>query len=239
MTNTSRFAQIASLAGEPARANMLHGLLDGRALTATELAQLSGVTPQTASGHLAKLVDANLIEVLKQGRHRYFRLASPAVAHMMEAIMEVASLGPEAGRQISTGPRDKALREARTCYNHMAGRLSVDIAETLTRRGFIQLGPEAGLITEAGLRFFCEIGMPLKSGSEHTPHLCRACLDWSERRLHIAGALGTHLLDHCVEKQWVRRSKASRVLTITPSGHRVFREVFGIGVQTPETKISA
>jgi len=135
MTSQSAFAEIATLAGDPARAGMLHALMDGRALTASELARVAGITPQTASGHLARLVTAGLLAVEKQGRHRYHRLASPAVAQMMESIMQVAS-GPGTTRpRFVVGPRDAALRAARTCYDHLAGGLGVALADALVEGG--------------------------------------------------------------------------------------------------------
>src|SRR6185503_3423736 len=150
MSNNARFAEVASLAGDPARAGMLHALMDGRALTASELARVAGVTPQTASGHLGRMTAAGLVQVEKQGRHRYHRLASPAVAQMMESIMQVASdLQP--ARRLTVGPRDAALRQARTCYDHLAGRLGVALADALVAGGYAELEPDAGVITEPGL----------------------------------------------------------------------------------------
>src|SRR6476469_5853397 len=139
MATNARFAEVASLAGDPTRAGMLHALMDGRALTASELARVAGVTPQTASEHLAKMADADLVRVEKQGRHRYHRLATPAVAQMLESIMQVASR-LEAMRPVpATGPRDIALRAARTCYDHLAGHLGVGLTVALMTRGHVEL----------------------------------------------------------------------------------------------------
>ena len=150
MSTPARFSEIASLLGEPARAVMLHALMDGRALTASELAGVAGVTPQTASGHLARLVDAGLLRVAKQGRHRYHRLASPEVARMVEGIMQVAAASRPAPPTLTVGPRDAALRAARTCYDHLAGGLGVALADALVAGGTIELDDDGGALTDAG-----------------------------------------------------------------------------------------
>ena len=152
MASNALFAEVATLAGDPARAGMLHALMDGRALTASELAHVAGITAQTASSHLARMVTAGLLSVEKQGRHRYHRLASPAVAQMMESIMRVASDLEPAPRRVVVGPRDAALREARTCYDHLAGRLGVALADALVAGGHAELAGDGGLITETGAR---------------------------------------------------------------------------------------
>jgi DNA-binding transcriptional ArsR family regulator len=235
MASNARFAEIASLAGDPARAAMLHALMDGRALTASELAQTAGITPQTASGHLARLATAGLVSVLKQGRHRYHRLASPAVARMMESIMQVAS-GTDATRPApATGPRDAALRAGRTCYDHLAGRLGVALADGLAAGGHVELTDDAGLVTEPGVALFAEIGIDIAAlaavRGRRARVLCRPCLDWSERRPHLAGAVGAALCAHGFEDGWIRRADDSRAVTVTRKGERVFREVFGIRTQ--------
>ena len=150
MANNARFAEIAMLAGEPARAAMLHVLMDGRAFTATELARVANITPQTASGHLAKLCAADLVRVSQQGRHRYHRLASAEVAHMMESIMQVAANLAKLRAAPITGPRDAAMRAARTCYDHFAGRLGVALADALVAREHVELTQDAGVVTESG-----------------------------------------------------------------------------------------
>src|SRR6185295_15570512 len=197
MASHARFAEVASVAGDPARAAMLHALMDGRALTASELARVAGVTPQTASGHLARMAAAGLVLVEKQGRHRYHRLATLAVAQMMESIMQVAS-GLEAMRPAPpTGPRDIALRAARTCYDHLAGHLGVALTDALVTRGHVELTHDAGLITDTGIALFERIGIDVVSltvrRSKTARVLCRPCLDWSERRPHLAGAVGAAL----------------------------------------------
>jgi DNA-binding transcriptional ArsR family regulator len=232
MTSLATFAEVAALAGDPARAGMLHALMDGRALTASELAYVAGITPQTASAHLARMATAGLLTVEQQGRHRYHRLASAAVAQMMESIMQVAS-GPGSTRPPRVvGPKDAALRMARTCYDHLAGRLGVALADALVGGGHVELASDGGLLTDAGVKFFDRIGLDVdavkvRSGKRSARILCRPCLDWSERRFHIAGRIGAALCSHCLGQGWILRVRDSRAVTITPKGERVFREQFG------------
>jgi len=233
MASLSAFAEVAALAGDPARAGMLHALMDGRALTASELARAAGITPQTASGHLGRLAVAGLLVVEKQGRHRHHRLASPAVAHMLESIMQVAAGEGTNRPRLVVGPRDAALRAARTCYNHLAGRLGVALADALVEGGRIELASDGGMVTDAGIRFFSRIGIDLDSvisgsGRRSVRVLCRPCLDWSERRLHIAGTIGAALCTHRLGKGWIRRNDGTRAVTITPRGQSAFREEFNV-----------
>lgn len=229
MTTNASFARVAALLGDPARAAMLHGLMDGRALTATELAHIAGVTQQTTSGHLAQLSAAGLLAVEKQGRHRYHRLATPQVARLLETIMQVAAetSRPPARRTV-TGPRDAAMRAARTCYDHVAGRLGVAIADAMIARALVELSEDGGIVTERGTQFLDGLGIALDDASLRGRAVCRPCLDWSERRPHLAGRLGAALCDHAQEAGWVRRRADSRALDITPKGRRAFREQFGI-----------
>ena len=210
-----KIAQVAALIGDPSRANILVGLMNGQALTASELAYISGVTPQTASGHLAKLKEAGLLAGEKQGRHRYFRLASPQVSRMLEGLMIVAQAGP--ARAAPTWRGGDELRNARTCYDHMAGRVAVAIADRLIADGRVELDDDGGQVTQAGYEFLAGLGIDL-SGRARRRVFCRPCLDWSERRPHLAGVVGAALLDHALEQGWVERVRDSRALTVTPSG---------------------
>jgi len=232
MASNAAFAEIATLAGDPARADMLHALMDGRALTASELAQTAGITPQTASGHLSKLATGGLLVVEKQGRHRYHRLASPAVARMLEGIMQVAADQASRRKPVVTGPRDKALRAARTCYDHLAGHLGVALADSLIANRQIELTADAGIVTARGVTLFDKLGIDFatRKPAGHARMLCRPCLDWSERRPHLAGALGAALCTHCLETGWIKRAQDSRAVSVTPKGRAAFRDVFGITV---------
>lgn len=232
MVSNATVAQVAALAGDPARAAMLHELMDGRALTASELARVAGITAQTASGHLAQMTVAGLLTVEKQGRHRYHKLASAAVAHMMESIMQVAAEQAPPRRRLSIGPRDAAMRAARTCYDHLAGRLGVAITDALIGNGYLELAADAGLVTASGVKFLSDVGidtdkLTAQRGKSSGRVLCRPCLDWSERRPHLAGAVGAAICRHCFDSGLVRRIAQTRALAITPKGQRVFRERFG------------
>jgi DNA-binding transcriptional ArsR family regulator len=228
MASNAEFAEVAALAGDPARAGMLHALMDGRALTASEQAHVAGITAQTASGHLARLTRAGLLAVEQQGRHRYHRLASPAVAQMMESIMQVAARARPEQRKIFTGPRDAALREARTCYDHLAGRLGVSLADALVDRGHIELTPDAGLVTDSGMALLTRLGIDLDTALRTKRLLCRPCLDWSERRPHLAGRVGAALCAHFLDGGWIRRIDGTRAVAITPKGQRNFRDALGL-----------
>jgi DNA-binding transcriptional ArsR family regulator len=222
-------AEIGALLGDPARASMLSALMSGRALTAGELAFQAGVTAQTASGHLAKLTQQGLLSVAKQGRHRYFRLASREIGTMLEGVTLVAALhAPPRHRPRSAA--DEALRFARTCYDHLAGTLGVLLADALTEAGHIELGEEGGSVTRSGEIFFTELGLDLAGVHRQKRHFCRPCLDWSERRMHLAGALGAALASHSLASGWVVRHRDSRAVALTPKGKRALAERFSIDV---------
>lgn len=220
-------AEIAALMGDVARANILSSLMDGRALTASELAWHSGVSAQTTSGHLAKLSEANLIAMTKQGRHRYYKLASPEVAQAIEAMMALASFGPKRHRPV--GPKDEALRKARTCYDHLAGHLGIALADALTSQDYLVLSESAGALTDEGQRFLCTFGIDLEA-DKNKRALCKTCLDWSERRPHLAGRLGAALCTRMFDLGWVERIKDSRALAITTTGRGGLKSTFGIGI---------
>jgi DNA-binding transcriptional ArsR family regulator len=227
MTGTHpEVAEVAALVGNPARANILMALMDGRALTASELACAAGVSPQTTSEHLAKLREANLLALTKQGRHCYFRLGSPKIARMIEGIMIVAAEGPRRYRPRWNG--DEELRTARTCYDHIAGRLGVALTDALTKRKHLVLSEDGGMVTRAGEKRLAEFGVRIDEAKHGHRTFCRPCLDWSERRPHLAGALGAAFAARCFELGWVTRIRDSRALKISSQGQRGFREVFGI-----------
>ncbi len=216
---------VASLVGDPARANMLTALMSGQALTATELAQEAGVTPQTASSHLAKLEAGGLIAPQKQGRHRYFRLKDAEVAAALESL---AGLADHAGhRRVRTGPKDPQMRQARVCYDHLAGDFGVRMFDYLTQRRLLDFADAELVLTSRGKQFCVEFGVDLDGiGSARHP-MCKACLDWSVRRNHLAGALGAALLDRIFAMKWARREPASRVVSFTPRGRGQFEALFG------------
>jgi DNA-binding transcriptional ArsR family regulator len=232
MANTNQIAEIASLIGEPARAAMLAVLVDDKALTATELAREAGITRQTASTHLARLVSGCLLKVEKRGRQRLHRLATPEVARMLEGIMQIAMTHEI--QQRSSNPKEVALRAARTCYDHIAGRLGVAIAEGLVAQGALELDDEAAVLTEHGIRLLREIGitlpLPDTRSSRSARPVCKPCVDWSERRPHLGGKVGAMICVHCIEKGWVRRIGGTRALMTTPIGRLAFRNLFGITV---------
>ncbi|WP_230534222.1 ArsR/SmtB family transcription factor [Microvirga roseola] len=215
-------ASVASLLGDPARANILTALMDGRALTVSELAEAAGVMIQTASGHLPKLNAANLLTAEKQGPHWYFRLSGPDVAQILEALMGLAER--TGATRVRTGPKDAALRAARVCYDHLAGERGVELLNRTRQRGFIT-GQEELALTDTGRAFFDEFGIDLARLEKGRRPVCRACLDWSERRSHLGGALGAAILSRLLEKNWVRRD-TGRVVTFTCEGLEEFRSTF-------------
>jgi DNA-binding transcriptional ArsR family regulator len=232
MTSNGLFAEVAALSGDPARASMLHALMDGRALTATELARAAGIAPQTASGHLHRMTAIGLLSVKKQGRHRYHRLATPSIARMLESIMQVAAELAPSGRKLAIGPKDVGLRRARTCYDHFAGQLGVSIADALIRQEYVELTGDAGILTESGIAHLAEMGMDIapilaRRTKQSGRVLCRPCLDWSERRPHLAGIVGATICEHSMQQGWTRRLDGTRAVLITPKGERIFRDGFG------------
>ena len=178
---------------------------------------------------------AGLLSVEKQGRHRYYRLATASVARMLESIMEVAAELEPDRKRFTVGPRDTALRQARTCYDHLAGRLGVALADALIAKGHIELTTEAGILTEPGITFLGDIGIDLapmltRRTKRSGRVLCRPCLDWSERRSHLAGSLGAAICAHSLDQGWVRRKDGTRAVQITVEGSRVFHQRFGIDI---------
>lgn len=224
MSEVLDMAAIAALIGDPARANILCALLDGRALTASELAYAAHVTPQTASGHLAKLTAAHLLVPESQGRHRYFRLANRQVASMIESITAVAALSPPRLRPIRV---DDAMRKARMCYDHIAGQLGVVLADALSARHHIEFSDDGGIVTSSGEAFFARLGIDLEAQRQSKRVFCRPCIDFSERRAHIAGAVGAALARRLMDLHWIARKRDGRALTITPAGWGKIEQTFG------------
>lgn len=216
-------ARVAALIGDPARANMLTALMNGKALTASELANEAGVSAATASSHLAKLADGGLVTPRQEGRHRYFALAGGDVA---EAIERLFGLAARAGHlRTRTGPTDPALRRARTCYDHLAGELAVALHEALIKRKLIT--PDSTAVTAKGARFFADFGIDVAALAGRRA-LMRPCLDWSERRHHLAGALGEAMLARLIALGWLRRDKATRAVHFSPRGLKALAATFGV-----------
>src|SRR3569833_3936605 len=221
-------AMIASLVGDPARANMLTALMTGRALPASELAHEAGVTRQTASSHLSKLEIGGLIEPEKQGRHRYYRLSDPDVAGVLEGL---AGLAARTGHmRVRTGPKDPALRRARTRYDHLAGDLGVQMLDSLRVRNLVRLKKQEIELTAEGERF---LARNLQISPEMLSHprrpVCKACLDWSERRHHLAGTLGAAMMQRFTELKWAARdtTPGSPVVNFSRNGEKYFAALFG------------
>lgn len=215
MLDGPNIARIASLMGDPARANMLCALMDGRALTATELAAEGGITKQTASAHLTRLEEAGLLTRAVQGRHRYFRLANEDVAGALEALMGVAQR--QGGKRVRTGPKEPELRRARICYDHLAGEVAVAMFDRLKADMLVaELEDESLVLTQRGHDILVSRGLDIPSLQKSRRRVCRACLDWSARRSHLAGALGAALFDLAAERKLLRRDPSTRLVTITP-----------------------
>ncbi|WFU48357.1 ArsR/SmtB family transcription factor [Sinorhizobium terangae] len=217
-------ALIGSLIGDPARANMLTALMGGRALTATELATHAGITLQTASSHLAKLEAGGLLTQRKQGRHRYYALSEDEVGLMLESIMGfAASRGLTRHRP---GPKDPALRKARVCYNHLAGDYGVRMLDSLVAARQIEVTGDDLVLTDAGQARVEALGIDYAALKKSRRPICRTCLDWSERRSHLAGSLGEALLTLFIDKGWARREQNSRAIRFTDTGEKAFLELF-------------
>ncbi len=226
MDDTAGLASVGALIGDRARAVMLLGLMDGRALTATELARLARVTKPTASSHLAKLFAARLVAVEVQGRHRYYRLKSHQVAEALESLQALAPSG--AGAAVRPGPADVAMRTARACYDHLAGEYGVLVYDSMLGRALLEESGKRLNLTPAGERFVAALGVDLSALRLGRRPLCLPCLDWSERRHHRAGALGAALLDRFLTMGWARRVRGSRALAFSALGQRALRARFSL-----------
>lgn len=217
-------AGIAALIGDPARANMLTALMSGKALTVSELAEEAGVTIQTASSHLSKLDEGGLLRPRKQGRHKYFALANDQVAHVLEGLMGLAAGSGYLRKR--TGPRDAELRQARVCYNHLAGDMGTQMFDSLMAQGYLVLDGEELKLTETGAAFVSEFEVDIEALRKARAPVCRECLDWSERRSHLAGSLGRAFLTRFEELSWAKRDQKTRVVTFSRSGVVAFNGMF-------------
>src|SRR5690348_6899738 len=227
MVAAANLVEVAALVGDTARATMLNALMDGQALTATELAYCANVSRATASGHLSKLVAARLLTVTRQRRFSYYRIASPLVATMLESIKVVAAIEVPPRHQARSA-RDEAVRFARSCYDHLAGQVGVAVTDALVAMGHIVLTDEGGEVTASGERFLSTFGVDLRPRTRRI--FCQPCLDWSERRYHIRGLVGARILDRLLELGWLKRVSGSRALRLTSSGVTGLSEVFDIEI---------
>lgn len=236
MTEAANLVEVAALVGDTARATVLAALMGGRAMTSGELAAVANVNKSTMSEHLAKLQAANLVSVAADGRFKYYRIASPRIAAMMESMLAVAAIDTPQRYRPRTA-HDAALRNARTCYDHLAGALGVRLADAMIAAGHIELAADGGEVTEAGLRFLHAIGVdPCASGSKKRV-FCRPCLDWSERRHHVAGLVGAALCSMCFERKWVKRIDGTRAIAVTNIGRRGFQDHFKFDARSlPDAK---
>jgi DNA-binding transcriptional ArsR family regulator len=221
----ARLSAVAAAIAEPARTQMLCRLLDGCARTSTELAIVAGVSPSTASVHLAKLAGQNLVKVMPQGRHRYYSLHDANVAAAIEALIRVAG-APSAPFEPATPDR---LRSARTCYDHMAGRLAVALHDSLFELRWLSRSDEGSYdVTHKGVEGLSELDVDVSVARAARRRFACGCLDWSERRPHLAGALGAALLASILRRGWMLRDLDSRALAVTRKGQKALRERFGI-----------
>jgi DNA-binding transcriptional ArsR family regulator len=217
----------ARLIGEPARAAMLDALLAGRALAAGELARVAGVSPATASEHLARLREGGLVEVVVAGRHRYYRLASPDVAQALEALAMISPSRPV--RSLRQSQANLALADARTCYDHLAGRLGVALHDALIERSALRVGTDGYDLSATGEHLMKELGVDVPAARSRRRSFARPCLDFTERRSHLAGALGAAICDRALQQGWVvRRARDQRGLHVNDAGRRCFSRTLGV-----------
>ena len=236
MVAAANLVEVAALVGDTARATILAALMGGQALTGTELAYLARVSRPTASEHLLKLVEARLVAVIKQGRYCYYRIASPLVARMLESIIAVAAIEVPTRYQ-PRSMRDDALRFARTCYDHLAGQVGVAIADALIANGYVVLTDDGGEVTQPGMRFLTGFGTDLRPHGKRI--FCRPCLDWSERRYHIAGVVGGEIWRRCLDLGWLIRERDGRALRLTAAGRTGLSETFGLDLATGLTDVAS
>jgi DNA-binding transcriptional ArsR family regulator len=227
MVAAANLVEVAALVGDTARATMLNALMGGQSLTATELAYCANVSRATASGHLSKLVAARLLTVTRNRRFSYYRIASPLVATMLESLKVVAAIEVPPRRQPRSA-NDDALRFARSCYDHLAGRVGVAVTDALVAMGHILLTDEGGEITASGTLFLSTFGVDLTPRTRRI--FCQPCLDWSERRYHLKGLVGARILDRLLELGWLKSASGSRALQLTSSGRAGLSEIFRIEI---------
>lgn len=213
-------AKTAAMMGDPARANMLMALMSGMALTSNELSREAGVTPSTASGHLSQLEASGLVTSRKQGRYRYFKLADVDVAHAVEALVTIAA---RAGHlRTRPGPKNDAMREARSCYDHLAGRAAVELFERWLKIGILRWKGDEVCVSLSGRAKLGQMGIDLTQLEDGCRPLCRTCIDWSERRHHLGGSVGAAVLSKLIEQGWASRVEGARIIRFRRDGEKAF-----------------
>lgn len=226
MSINPNIAEVASLLAEPSRATILTSLMDGRFHTASELALMTGITPQTASFHLSKLIEGRLITFEKHGRHRYYQLANQDIASILESFLTISS--PPEVRSLRQSSQVQLLREARTCYDHLAGKLGVNLTDALLANQYITKGETEFVVTAKGEVFFAHFGLDLYMLKRKRRSFSHACLDWSERRHHLAGALGQGLMNQLFDLGWIVRVPSIRAIQVTEQGTQGFKNIFDL-----------
>ena len=226
MEAEEKFVAIAGLICEPARAKMLWNLLDGRAYTATELSAAADISTNSASNHLAKLLAADVLKFEMQGRHRYYSFAKPEIAYAVESLANLAN-----GNSASVAKQEKiavGMKYCRTCYDHLAGFVAIKIVESLEEKDFLQKTEKSYTVTENGWKWFAELDISDGNFNNNRRPLTRQCLDWSERRPHLAGQLGSVFLDRMLHRKWFKKIQFSRELEITPKGQREIKQFLNV-----------
>ncbi|MGM9988047.1 MAG: ArsR/SmtB family transcription factor [Bacillaceae bacterium] len=228
MSINPNVAEVASLLSETSRATILTCLMDGRFHTASELAFIAAGTPQTASFHLSKLIEGNLVHVEKHGRHRYYQLINEEVAHILESLLSISP--PPEVRSLKQSSQLKLLREARTCYDHLAGKLGVDLTESMLDAGYLEKEEKEFILTPIGEQFFSDFGLNLDELRKKRRSFSHACLDWSERCHHVVGALGHGLMVHFLELGWIIQVPSIRAIKVTDKGKEGFKQTFNLTI---------
>jgi len=223
-------AYVANLVGDQARSKMLIALMGGKALTATELSIEADITPQTASSHLQKLVDGELLTVRKQGRHKYFQLKNQNVAELLEQLLNISAA--MASNKVATGPTNERLRRSRVCYDHLAGELGVILFDTLVSQGMLIDTSNNTELTDEGKSLFTSLGVDFTRFKQSRRPVCKACLDWSERRSHLAGSLGEWILTDAISQKWASRDLDSRAIHFSKKGLDAFSRKYRIAKST-------
>ena len=224
-----KFVSISALLCEPTRARMLWNLLDGRAYTASELSIVAATSPTSASNHLSKLLEAEIVKVEIQGRHRYYALSNAEVAYVVEGLANLAN--NNSTKKVKKEPEKNGVKYCRTCYDHLAGFVAVTIVDTLETKGYLSKSNNIYFVSEKGWEWFLFLNIPKEKFDNNRRPLTRQCLDWSERRPHLAGQLGAEFLNKMLQRKWFRKVEFSRELVITAKGRQELYELLGVALQ--------